>query len=261
MTTRQSLSLTVVAVATRTEPDGHPDIPRLPGFVESTFNPLLFDVAQRCLTAAPGDPSRTAVVLGGLMGDSTTFDLTSQRMVAGQVHNPLLFMQATSNSVLGYLSREFGITGPMSCLSVSGGLAGELLLAADLVLDTAEVDRVLLLGVELAANERTGHAYRLLADSGGQVGPPVADVAVALLVERGAGPVEITSIGAAEDLGGAPAPGGYGSVQGLVHLALGCTGSGAPGTTTLVHDPTAPAEQAVVELTHRDAALDKGPEA
>ncbi|PRY38831.1 beta-ketoacyl synthase N-terminal-like domain-containing protein [Umezawaea tangerina] len=151
----------------------------LPGFIESTFSPLVNAVAHRCLVEHPGDGTRTAVVLGSVVGDATTTDLASTLMVGGQVGNPLLFMQATPNAVLGYLSKEFGITGPLVALSATADLGFELLDAAAVLLDDPELDRVLVVGVELAANDRATAALREL-----DVPPPTEDYAVALLVDR-----------------------------------------------------------------------------
>ena len=122
MTTKPPLrsSLGVLTTATATHGTGRDDdipLPRLPGFVESAFSPLAYEVSRRCLTEQPdggtsrlseagsGGGARTAVALASLMGDTTTADLASRRMVSGKVHNPLLFMQATPNSVLGHISR------------------------------------------------------------------------------------------------------------------------------------------------------------
>jgi hypothetical protein len=111
-------------------------------------------------------------------------------MIGGQVHNSLLFMQATANAVLGYLSREFAITGPLLALSTVDELGSQLLAAADLLLDDPELDRVLVVGVELAGTDRTSAAYRELRRS-----PPTHDLAVALLIDR---------VGAAVLAGSAP---------------------------------------------------------
>lgn len=161
--------LGILATATATHGTGRDDdipLPRLPGFVESAFSPLAFDVSRQCLTERPGDGARTAVALATLMGDTTTADLASRRMVSGRVHNPLLFMQATANAVLGYTSQEFGITGQMFSLSTLDDPVAELLAMADLLLEDPELDRVLVLGVELGGGERLAAAYRELADSG-----------------------------------------------------------------------------------------------
>ncbi|MGI5430212.1 hypothetical protein [Streptomyces sp. CA-179760] len=242
--------LGILASATATHGTGHPDdiaLPRLPGFVESAFSPLAYEVAGRCLAertdggtsrswgspraseaesggeAESEEGSRTAVALAGLMGDTTTADLASRRMVAGRVHNPLLFMQATPNSVLGHMSREFGITGQMFSLSTLDDALTELLAMADLLLEDPELDRVLVLGVELGGGERAAAVYQELA-----VGDhPLADLpanagrAAALLLARpGAGaPVTVRADEThGRDTGTGACPG---SIQGLFDLAAG----------------------------------------
>jgi len=148
----------------------------VPGFVESDFNPMVHDVASACLAGQDFDGDRLAVVLASLMGDATTTDLASTLLAAGQVHNPLLFMQATANSILGYVSREFDITGPLISLSSTDH---ELFAVADLVLTDPDLDAVLTISVELSPNPRTAQAYRMLGAS-----PPERDVATAFLLER-----------------------------------------------------------------------------
>ncbi|WP_328355251.1 hypothetical protein OG828_14035 [Streptomyces sp. NBC_00457] len=217
--------LGILATATATHGTGRDDdipLPRLPGFVESAFSPLAFDVSRQCLTERPGDGARTAVALATLMGDTTTADLASRRMVSGRVHNPLLFMQATANAVLGYTSQEFGITGQMFSLSTLDDPVAELLAMADLLLEDPELDRVLVLGVELGGGERLAAAYRELADSGRPVPdlPATAGLAAAVLLGRpgGEAPVSVRSAEAydADDTGTAGHPG---SIQGLFDLA------------------------------------------
>ncbi len=158
----------------------------LPGFVESVFSPLVFEACRRCLDADPVDGARTAVVLTSLMGDTATADLASRRLVAGRVHNPLLFMQATANSVLGYLSREFKITGQQLSLSTLDDPLAESLAMADVLLDEPDLDRVLVVGVELAGGARVGAVRGELAG-----GPPPGqgDLAVAVLLGRDGGSV------------------------------------------------------------------------
>jgi hypothetical protein len=176
-----------------------PELPPLPGFVESVFSPLVFEASRRCLDAHPVDGARTAVVLASLMGDTTTADLASQRLVAGRVHNPLLFMQATANSVLGYLSREFGITGQQLSLSTLDDPLAESLAMAEVLLDDPDLEWVLVIGVELVGGSRVGAVRgelvggtppRLGAVRGELTGgPPPAqgDLAVAVLLGRDGG--------------------------------------------------------------------------
>lgn len=219
--------LGILATATATHGTGRDDdipLPRLPGFVESAFSPLAYEVSRQCLTERPGDGSRTAVALASLLGDTTTADLASSRMVSGKVHNPLLFMQATPNSVLGHTSREFGITGQMFSISTLDDPVTELLTMADLLLEDAELDRVLVLGVELGGGDRAAAMYReLTADGDGPVPalPECAGLAAAVLLGRsGAGtPVTVRSPDAPCPEAGATAIDPPGSIQGLFDLA------------------------------------------
>ncbi|MCL8016306.1 hypothetical protein [Streptomyces sp. AS02] len=224
--------LGILATATATHGTGGDDdipLPRLPGFVESAFSPLAYEVSRRCLTERPdggtsrsseaesGGGSRTAVVLASLLGDTTTADLASRRMVSGQVHNPLLFMQATPNSVLGHTSREFGITGQMFSVSGFDDPVTELLAMADLLLEDPELDRVLVLGVELGGGERVTALHRELTADGTPGLPATAGLAAAALLGRPGATAPVTILPAE-----APAPGAVdrpGRIQGLFDLA------------------------------------------
>ncbi|MFF7652154.1 hypothetical protein ACFZCY_20420 [Streptomyces sp. NPDC007983] len=194
-----------------------PAAPPVAGFVESAFNPLVHQAVGRCLTAHPGDGSRTAMVLASTMGDATTLDLGSRRLVAGQVHNPLLFMQSTANAILGQLSRDFAITGPLLCLSTVADLAGELLSTAELLLTDEELDRVVLVGVELAGTGRTTAAYRELRT----IGPPSEDRAVAIVLDRD------DPLPHPRPPSGTPST-EYGTLRGLVELAARIQGTDRP---------------------------------
>ncbi|WP_329274456.1 hypothetical protein [Streptomyces sp. NBC_01451] len=218
-------SLSVLTAATATHNTGRDEdiaLPKLPGFVESAFSPLAYEVSSRCLTARPGDGDRTAVALASLTGDTTTADLASRRMVSGRVHNPLLFMQATANSVLGHMSREFGITGQMFSISTLDDPLTELLAMADLLLeDDPELDRVLVLAVELGGSERVAAVHRELAAAHGAgpepALPAAAGLAAAVLLGRpGATARAQVPVGSAGSTGPARRPG---SIQGLFELA------------------------------------------
>ncbi|MEU0642875.1 hypothetical protein [Streptomyces umbrinus] len=250
---RSSLGILSAATATHgTGRNGDIPLPRLPGFVESAFSPLAYEAARLCLTERPGDGSRTAVALASTAGDTTTADLASRRMVSGRVHNPLLFMQATPNSVLGYLSREFRITGQMFSLSTLDNPVTELLSMADLLLEDPEVDRVLALGVELGGSERLAAVYEELADGHGHPAPALpadAGLAAAVLLGRpGTGtPVSVRSAEAYESDGDTGAggtgthsrPGSIQSLFDLVGLHRRLLQKG--GSHVLVTDPRAPA--------------------
>jgi hypothetical protein len=202
ITTRKSMHLLAAAVV---EPSA--ELAPLPGFVESVFSPLAFEACRRCLDACPVDGARTAVVLASLMGDTTTADLASQRLVAGRVHNPLLFMQATANSVLGYLGREFGITGQQLSISTLDDPLAESLAMADVLLDEPDLDRVLVVGVELAGGARVAAVRGVLGAA-----PAQGDIAVAVLLGHDGGPVVPVPPGR---------PGPPASLRGLLDLAQG----------------------------------------
>ncbi|WP_371581101.1 hypothetical protein [Streptomyces sp. NBC_01314] len=256
---RSPLGVLTTATATHgTGRDGDIRLPRLPGFVESAFSPMAYEVAARCLTERPGGGtsrsseaesgggSRTAVALLSLMGDTTTADLASRRVVSGRVHNPLLFMQSTANSVLGHISREFGITGQMFSLSTLDDPVTELLAMADLLLEDPELDQVLVVGLELGGGERLAAVHReLSADTGRPVPdlPESAALAVAVLLGRpGAGaPVTIRAT-RTYDGDRSAASAHPGSVQGLFDLAAAhrrLLRDG--GTHVLVTEPGTPA--------------------
>lgn len=182
--------------------------PLVPGFVESAFSPLVHQAVARALSRRPVDGSRTAMVLASTMGDATTLDLGSRLLVSGQVGNALLFMQSTPNAILGVLSRDFSVTGPLLALSTLDDLAGELLAAAELLLEDDELDTVVLVGVELAGSERTAAAHRELGTE-----PADADLAVALVVDRKDPPPQLTF----DDLSLSSTR--YGGLRGLAELA------------------------------------------
>ncbi|MFE7761558.1 hypothetical protein [Streptomyces sp. NPDC057438] len=221
---RSPLGLLTTATATHgTGRPGDIPLPRLPGFVESAFSPLAYEVTARCLTERPGDSSRTAVVLASLQGDTTTADLASRRVVSGRVHNPLLFMQATPNSVLGHLSREFGITGQMFSLSTLDDPVTELLAMADLLLEDPELDRVLVAAVELGGGARTAAVRRELAAGTGRPAgdlPEAAALAAAVLLGRPGADAPVTVRATRAHGGERPGtPTHPGSVRGLFDLA------------------------------------------
>jgi hypothetical protein len=191
--------------------------PPVSGFVESTFSPLVYDAIRQCLAGSPGEGegARTALVLASTMGDAGTLDLGSQRLVAGKVSNPLLFMQSTSNAILGRLSIDFALSGPLVALSPLGDLAADLLDTADVLLADGEVDRVVLVGVELAGTERTAAAHRELGTR-----PSAADHAVAIVLDRG-DPIPVTPDLSAPSVLSTS----YGGLRGLVEIAARIRGA------------------------------------
>lgn len=155
--------------------------PPVPGFIESQFNPLVYAVVKQCLSSWSADEGAgTAIVLGSGLGDTTTADVAGQNVAKGNVHNPLLFYQSVPTSILGYVTREFGMTGPLSCVA-GNELSTSMLEMADLLLEDEAIHQVLLLAVELQLNPRTARVRELQGETGGG---PEADVAVGLLLRR-----------------------------------------------------------------------------
>lgn len=184
---------TVLATASLGIDEPAKDVPNVPGFIASQFNPLVYAVGRACLTRAAVPGEHLAIVLGTLMGDLTTTDLHSQRLIAGQVHNPLLFMQGTANSVLGFLGVEFGVTGPTLSISAWGDPVAPLLDMAELLLADG-LRHVLVIGVELAAGARTDAAWQELT----RMQPttpalPARDLAAALLLGADGPPLPAVS--------------------------------------------------------------------
>jgi hypothetical protein len=99
------------------------------------------------------------------------------------VHNPLLFFQSVTTSIVGHLAIEYGLTGPIHCAAADHGADTTALDAAALLLLDDTIDQVLVIGVELAASPRTA-AFERLAALGHDGRPPAADLAVALLLRR-----------------------------------------------------------------------------
>ncbi|MCI0386304.1 ketosynthase [Streptomyces sp. CNQ085] len=199
-TTTVPASAHVIGAAAVTWP-AEGGLPGVPGFIESRFNPLVKEVADRCIAdAAPdglGDSAgRTGVLLLTSFGDTTTTDLASRRLAAGQIHNPLLFYQSVPTSVLGLVTRDHNITGPICCLSVHEGSTPEAFETAELMLADDGIEQLLLIGVELAPSPRTT-AARLGLQPHGVTVHPGSDEAVALLLgrERAPGTAWGTAVG------------------------------------------------------------------
>lgn len=166
-------------------------LPQVPGFVVSRFGPLVVAAARRCLGAPDADGNHvagrgehTAIVLASVFGDSTSLDVAAEQVAGGRLPDPLLAYQAVPTSILGVLSREYAITGPISCVSALHDLGGEMLAVADLLLNDADVDQVLAIAVELSPGARVEQVRHRLAAEGTPVDPPAEDTAVCLLLRR-----------------------------------------------------------------------------
>ena len=213
---------------------------RVSGFVESAFSPLVHAVVTRCLAGLTGEDgklgdagTRTALVLTTTFGDQVTSDLGSKLLTSGQVQNPLLFYQSVPTTILGVVARDFGITGPTMCVSRQTELRDDSLELVDVLLADDEIDQVLLVAIDLRADQR---ARRVADELAGQA-PPLADhdTAVALLIRRGstldpAEPIITLDAGRHAE---------FGAVAGLTELYLAAhIGRRAAGPTVLTVETT-----------------------
>jgi hypothetical protein len=141
--------------------------PPIAGFVVSSFNPLVAEVAQRCLRAhygtPPADPvrgERTGVVLASIRGDVTTADAVAQALRAGRRVPPLLFFQSNPNAVLGHVTARWGLGGPVVCISPAGDALAGGLAAAALLLADGDATEVLVIAADLAVTDAPPDASR-----------------------------------------------------------------------------------------------------
>jgi 3-oxoacyl-[acyl-carrier-protein] synthase III len=141
--------LVVVSSASWPGPDPDAAVPALAGFIESTFSPLLAEVADRALRgrAAPrADGDITAIVMVTARGDVTSATRVAAAVDAGKRVSPLMFFQSVPNAVAGYLAARRHLTGPVVC--VSGITAG--LDVAALLIDDGDAAEALVVSVDLA---------------------------------------------------------------------------------------------------------------
>ncbi|WP_219823953.1 hypothetical protein V5P93_004533 [Actinokineospora auranticolor] len=131
-------------------------LPAIAGFVLSAFNPLVVEVAERCLRAHFGPPpagrdgDRTAIVLASVRGDVTTADAVAAAVAAGTRVPPLLFFQSNPNAVLGHVAARWGLAGPVVCASPATEPGTDALACADLLFAAGEADRALVIVADLA---------------------------------------------------------------------------------------------------------------
>jgi hypothetical protein len=152
---------------------GSPEPAELPGFVGSSFSPIVAEVAGRCLTACYGRPpvpeaeaAGAAIVLLSRYGDVATAQAVAGAVDAGTRVGPLLFFQSVPNAVAGWLAARWGLAGPVVCLSPAGDPVHQAMRAIRLLVAAGDADRALLVLVE---QDPTGngpdHALAALVDS------------------------------------------------------------------------------------------------
>jgi 3-oxoacyl-(acyl-carrier-protein) synthase len=136
--------------------DGAP--PRVPGFVVSSFGPMIAAVAERCLCSRYGAPpadqargARTAIVIVSAHGDIATAATITANVDAGRRLEPLLFFQSVPNSAAGHVAARWGLCGPVVCVSPAGDAADEGRAVAGLLIADGDADEALIIFAEQAA--------------------------------------------------------------------------------------------------------------
>lgn len=153
----------ITELARATWPAGETPKP-LPGFVVSSFSPLVAEVARRCLRARHGSPpaaedigADTALVLVTASGDARSAAHVAHAVDTGARIGPLLFFQSVPNSVAGLLATEWGLGGPVVCLCPTGDPRADGLAQAQLLIEDGDAAEVLVVWVE-QAGEESAHA-------------------------------------------------------------------------------------------------------
>lgn len=155
--------LVTLAEAAWPEP-GDLEVPQLPGFVLSPFNPLVAAVVDRCLSrrfggppAPPGEAWRIAIVVVSAGGDAVSAEHVASMVDSGARVGPLFFFQSVPNSIAGHVAGRWGLTGPVVCLCPTGDPMADGLAEAGLLIGDGDADAALVVLVE---SGRSGDAAR-----------------------------------------------------------------------------------------------------
>lgn len=143
--------------------------PPVPGFVGSSFSPLVAVAADRCLQPRYGEPplppgNRTGIVLVSASGDRASAGHVHEVVADGKRLGPLYFFQSVPNSVAGHVAARWGLDGPVVCLSPTGGPQADGLAQAALLIADGDADQVLVVLVE--QHPEAEHAAALLVSGG-----------------------------------------------------------------------------------------------
>ncbi|SER55378.1 beta-ketoacyl synthase chain length factor [Actinokineospora terrae] len=130
----------------------------LPGFVSSSFAPLIAQAADDCMSQVHGSApvpaergDRTAVVVVSTRGDLGTATAVAAAIEAGKRMPPILFFQSVANSAAGRVAVTWGLRGPVVCTSPVDDPVADALAVADLLLADEAADEVLVVLVEQGA--------------------------------------------------------------------------------------------------------------
>ncbi|MEU0300476.1 hypothetical protein ABZ252_13555 [Streptomyces sp. NPDC006175] len=160
---------------------GGPQLPRLPGFMESDFAPLVYAAVRACVGEARSEHlltdagDRCAIVLGSRYFDTVTLELSVEHVNRKRV-NPIFFYQAVPTAVLGQIARDYRLTGPVSCVAALDDVRAEVHELARVILADGGADQVLGLVVEMRPDPALGFAradlMRAVPGPAGRKGTP-----------------------------------------------------------------------------------------
>jgi hypothetical protein len=153
----------------------------IPGFIVSSFSPLVAELADRCLHryfgARPADRARgerTGVLLASITGDLATAAAVAAAVDAGRRVPPLLFYQSSPNAVVGHLTARWGLAGPVVCTSPAAGALADALRGAVLLIQDGDAAAVLVIVAEQGrADAGDDHGTAMLVGPGAW--PPAAN--------------------------------------------------------------------------------------
>ncbi len=147
-------TLPAFELVTSAEVHAGPELPQLPGFMVSDFAPLAYAAVRECVGDArsghllKGIGDRGGIILGSQRFDTVTLELSVEHVNRGRV-SPILFYQVVPTAVLGQIARDYRLTGPVSCVAVTGDARDEVLELARLLLADQGAEWVLGLTVKL----------------------------------------------------------------------------------------------------------------
>jgi 3-oxoacyl-(acyl-carrier-protein) synthase len=129
--------------------DAGEPLPALAGFFASDFAPLVYAAVRACVgNRLDGVGDRVAIVLGSHRFDTVSLELSAEQADQGRV-SPILFYQVLPTAILGQIARDYRLTGPVSCVAVTGDAQAEVWDIARVLLADASAELVLGLSVEL----------------------------------------------------------------------------------------------------------------
>jgi 3-oxoacyl-(acyl-carrier-protein) synthase len=127
-------------------------LPAVPGFIVSSFSPLVAELAERCLRqyfgAKPADAERarrTGIVVASTTGDIATAAAIARAVEAGRRVPPLLFYQSNPNAVAGYVAARWHLAGPVVCTLPTSRALADALDSAGQVIEDGDADAALVI--------------------------------------------------------------------------------------------------------------------